>query len=128
MQELRLDSPGPAARARRACRAIIPTNIGTRREEDTASKIEEAYRRFVLRDHVNFVMRAVENSGENGLVVDVGCGGGLLLRMLQERGLAVLGLEKSQAAASAAWKQNRVAVVRGDLAEGAHRAGKPAPW
>ena len=87
-------------------------------EEDTASKIEEQYRRFVLRDHVNFVMRAVENSGENGLVVDVGCGGGLLLRMLRERGLAVLGLEKSHAAASAAWKRNHVAVVRGDLSEG----------
>jgi SAM-dependent methyltransferase len=87
-------------------------------EDDAASKIEEQYRRFVLRDHVNFVMRAMENSGENGLVVDVGCGGGLLLRMLRERGLAVLGLEKSQEAASAAWKRNHVAVVRGDLSEG----------
>jgi len=87
-------------------------------EDDTASKIEEQYRRFVLRDHVNFVMRAVESSGGNGLVVDVGCGGGLLLRMLRERGMAVLGLEKSHEAASAAWKRNHVAVVRGDLSEG----------
>jgi 2-polyprenyl-3-methyl-5-hydroxy-6-metoxy-1,4-benzoquinol methylase len=87
-------------------------------EQDTASKMEEAYRRFVLRDHVNFVMRAVENSGEPGLVVDVGCGGGLLLRMLRERGLPVLGLEKSHRAANAAWKRNHVAVVCGDLSEG----------
>lgn len=87
-------------------------------DEDAASKIEEQYRRFVLRDHVNFVMRALENSKQNGLIVDVGCGGGLLLRMLRERGQAVLGLEKSQEAASAAWKQNHVAVVRGDLSEG----------
>ena len=84
-------------------------------DADAASKIEESYRRLVLRDHLNFVMRAVENSGENALVVDVGCGGGLLLRMLRERGLAVLGLEASHLAATTAWKRNRVAVVCGDL-------------
>jgi SAM-dependent methyltransferase len=95
-------------------------------EEDTASKIEESYRRFVLRDHVRFVMRALENSGENGLVVDVGCGGGLLLRMLRERGLAVLGLEKSHQAATAAWKRNHVAVVQGDLSEGPFERGSCA--
>jgi len=87
-------------------------------DQDTASKIEESYRRFVLRDHVNFVMRTVENLSQPGLVVDVGCGGGLLLRMLRERGLSVLGLETSHQAANAAWKQNHVAVVCGDLSEG----------
>jgi SAM-dependent methyltransferase len=84
---------------------------------DAASRIEEAYRRFVLRDHVNFVMRAIEDSGQSGLVVDVGCGGGLFLKMLHERGLPVLGLETSHPAAIAAWNQNRVAVVCGDLAK-----------
>ena len=86
-------------------------------DENTASRLEEAYRRLVLRDHLNFVMRAVENSGEKGLIVDVGCGGGLLLRMLRERGLAVLGLETSHLAAATAWTRNRVAVVCGDLSE-----------
>lgn len=86
-------------------------------EEDAASKMEEGYRRFVLRDHVNFVMRAVGDSDESGLVVDVGCGGGLLLRMLRERGLPVLGLETLHRAASAAWKQNHVAVVCGELSQ-----------
>jgi SAM-dependent methyltransferase len=85
-------------------------------QADAASKLEEAYRRFVLRDHVNFVMRAVEDSGEKGLLMDVGCGGGLLLRMLRERGLPVLGLETSLPAATSAWKRNGVAVVCGDLA------------
>jgi len=83
--------------------------------QDQASKLEEAYRRFVLRDHVNFVMRALENSTEKGLILDVGCGGGLFLSMLRERGLPVLGLETSKAASKIAWKQNRVAVVCGDL-------------
>ena len=84
-------------------------------QADAASQMEEAYRRFVLRDHVNFVMRAVQDSGEKGLLVDVGCGGGLLLRMLRERGLPVLGLETSLPAATSAWKRNGVAVVCGDL-------------
>jgi 2-polyprenyl-3-methyl-5-hydroxy-6-metoxy-1,4-benzoquinol methylase len=86
-------------------------------ETDTASHLEEAYRRFVLRDHVNFVMRAVQESGQKGLLVDVGCGGGLLLRMLRERGLPVLGLETSLPAATSAWKRNGVAVVCGDLSK-----------
>ena len=83
----------------------------------SATRLEEAYRRFVLRDHLRFVLRAIENSGVSGLVLDVGCGGGLFLRMLEERGVAVLGLEHSHAAAKAAWRQNRVAVVCGDLSK-----------
>ena len=86
-------------------------------QADAASQLEEAYRRFVLRDHVNFVMRAVQDSGEKGLLLDVGCGGGLLLRMLRERGLPVLGLETSLPAATSAWKRNGVAVVCGDLSK-----------
>jgi SAM-dependent methyltransferase len=86
-------------------------------QADAASRLEEAYRRFVLRDHVNFVMRAVEDSGEKGLLLDVGCGGGLLLRLLRERGLPVLGLETSLPAATSAWKRNGVAVVCGDLSK-----------
>jgi SAM-dependent methyltransferase len=106
--------------------AYYPAEYWYAPEEDTASKIEESYRRFVLRDHVNFVMRAVANSGHTGLVVDVGCGGGLLLRMLRERGLSVLGLEKSHQAANAAWKRNHVAVVCGDLSEGPIERGTAA--
>ncbi len=92
-------------------------------QADAASHLEEAYRRFVLRDHVNFVMRAVEDSGEKGLLVDVGCGGGLLLRLLRERGLPVLGLETSLPAATSAWKKNGVAVVCGDLSKSAVERG-----
>jgi SAM-dependent methyltransferase len=83
--------------------------------QDTVSKLEETYRRLVLRDHLSFVLRAVQDSSEDGLVLDVGCGGGLLLRLLQERGLRVAGLETSRAAASAAWAHNGVRVVCGDL-------------
>ena len=81
-----------------------------------ASRMEQIYRRFVVRDHVNFVSRAIRDSGERGLVLDVGCGGGLFLRLLRERGLPVLGLETSMEAAELAWHSNNIAVIRGDLA------------
>jgi SAM-dependent methyltransferase len=84
--------------------------------KDAASEMEEAYRRFVLRDHVNFVLRALADSGESGPVLDVGCGGGLFLGMLQERGFEVLGLDNSRAAAQGAWTHHRVRVILGDLA------------
>ena len=83
--------------------------------QDATSQLEEAYRRFVLRDHLKFVLGAVQHATANGLLLDVGCGGGLLLRLLQERGVRVAGLETSQAAASAAWKHNGVRVICGDL-------------
>jgi SAM-dependent methyltransferase len=82
---------------------------------NTADRLEEYYRRFVLRDHVRFVKRAIEASGENGVVLDVGCGGGLFLRMLKERGVAVAGLDFSLEAASIAWRMNRVPAVCGNL-------------
>ena len=84
---------------------------------DAASRLEETYRRFVLRDHLRFVLRAAEDGPEKGLLLDVGCGGGLLLRLLQERGLRVAGLETSEAAAAAAWEHNRVRVLCADLAQ-----------
>ena len=90
---------------------------------DTASRLEEAYRRFVLRDHLSFVMQAVEDSDEDGIVLDVGCGGGLLLGRLQQLGLRVAGLDNSTSAASAAWTSNQVRVVCGDLSQSPLRSG-----
>ncbi len=108
---IRLDPrPSPQELAR-----YYPAEYWYAPNSDGVSRLEEAYRRFVLRDHVNFVMRAVEESEAKGVVLDVGCGGGLLLRMLRERGLSGMGLENSQAAAIAALKQNGVTVVCGDM-------------
>lgn len=85
-------------------------------EQDATSRLEEFYRRAVLRDHIRFVLKAIENSGlEQGLVLDCGCGGGLFLKMLAERGYPVAGLDFSLAAATVAWRQNGVPVVCGKL-------------
>ncbi|MBK9166913.1 MAG: class I SAM-dependent methyltransferase [Bryobacterales bacterium] len=84
---------------------------------DAVSELTELYRRLVLYDHVWFVERARRDSGETGPVLDVGCGGGLLLRMLHERGLRVLGLDFALSAASAAWRHNAVPAICGTLSQ-----------
>ncbi|MGI8745171.1 MAG: class I SAM-dependent methyltransferase [Bryobacteraceae bacterium] len=86
-------------------------------EKTFAGKLEELYRRFVVRDHVNFVSRAIRDSGEQGLILDVGCGGGLFLGLLREQGLPVLGMETSRDAAEVAQRTNHIAVICGDLAK-----------
>jgi len=87
-----------------------------------ADRLEEAWRRLVLSDHLEFVRRALRDSGESGLVLDVGCGGGLFLRLLRERGLPVLGLDLSPQAAAVAWKHNQVPAACAPL----HAAPLPA--
>jgi SAM-dependent methyltransferase len=81
-------------------------------EFTAAGRLEQAYRRFVLRDHLHFVERAIRESEEEGLVLDVGCGGGLFLQMLRQRaGVRVLGLDFSLEAANVAWRRSGVPAV-----------------
>ncbi len=80
-----------------------------------ADRLEEAYRRLVLRDHVSFVDRAIRESGESGPVLDTGCGGGLFGKLLAERGHRAIGLDLSADAARVAWTQNRVPAICASL-------------
>ena len=84
--------------------------------ENAASRMEERYRRLVLRDHLLFVERALGEAGEKGPVLDVGCGGGLFLGMLRERGYKVLGLDVSEKAAGLTWQRQHVPAITGELA------------
>ena len=77
-------------------------------EGSAAGRLEEIYRRIVMRDHVRFVERALRESQENGPVLDVGCGGGLFLGMLRGRGFAGIGADFSIDAARVAWRANGV--------------------
>lgn len=79
--------------------------------DTTAERLEQQYRRFVLRDHVRFVERALADSEEDGIILDVGCGGGLFLKMMAERGARVVGLDFSLDAGVVAWRRNAVPVV-----------------
>jgi len=89
--------------------------------------MEEFYRRLVLLDHVHFMERAIREAkaADSGgaMVLDVGCGGGLLLRVLKERGHKVLGLDFSLDAASIAWRQNGVPAFCGTLTQAPLAAG-----
>jgi SAM-dependent methyltransferase len=76
-----------------------------------ADRLEDAYRRIVLRDHVSFVDRAIRDSGESGPVLDIGCGGGLFGKLLAERGHRAAGLDTSLDAAGVAWRQNGVPTI-----------------
>ncbi len=85
-----------------------PGNYWFMPESSAASRLEELYRRIALSDHVRFVERALRESEESGPVLDVGCGGGLFLGMMRERGARVVGLDFSIDAARAAWISNKV--------------------
>lgn len=65
----------------------------------------------MLRDHIRFVDRALRESELTGTVLDVGCGGGLFLKMLGERGHSVVGLDFSLDAATVAWRHSGVPAI-----------------
>lgn len=91
--------------------------------ENLAGRLEQAYRRIVLRDHAAFVRRAISAAGGRGPVLDVGCGSGLLLRALKKHGVAVTGLDFSPTAASIAWRANGVPCACGNPATPPFRDG-----
>jgi SAM-dependent methyltransferase len=91
--------------------------------EGTAGHLEETYRKLVLRDHVNFVHRALQETRLSGAIVDVGCGGGLFPRLLAQRGHRVYGLDYSTQAASTAWRVNGVPAAAAVLSGAPLRPG-----
>jgi len=116
---MRLDpQPDPAE-----SRQYHPENYWFAPDQTTAGRLEEAYRRLVLRDHARFVERALSDSGVRGPLLDVGCGGGLFLGTMRERGLSVVGLDNSAAAVAIAWGRQHVPAVCGVLEHAPLRAG-----
>lgn len=84
-------------------------------EEDASGRLADAYRRFVLADHVRFVARALRECEANGPVLDVGCGGGLFLKSLGGYDVPVFGLDVAVSAAGVAWNRNGVPTVCASL-------------
>jgi SAM-dependent methyltransferase len=80
-----------------------------------AGRAEEAYRRLLIRDHIRFLKAAYQHAGGDGLLLDVGCGGGLLAGMLRAQNVPAMGLDTSLEASSLAWHRHGVPAMVGDL-------------
>lgn len=93
---------------------------------EIADRLGQIYRRFVLRDHLHFARRAIAASGEAGVVLDVGCGGGLFLSVLAESGSRVVGLDLSLDAAKIAWLRHGVPTVCASLSRTPFASGSCA--
>ena len=78
------------------------------------TKLESAYRRLALRDHISFIVRAAGNRSGVDLL-DVGCGSGTLLGLLKRRGFRPVGVDFSPEAARVAATENGVRVIVGSL-------------
>jgi SAM-dependent methyltransferase len=97
-------------------RSYYPSNYWYVPDANVTDRLEQRYRRFVLRDHIHFAEQALQSSTAKGTILDVGCGGGLFLKMLSERGWPnVAGLDFSLDAATAAWWGAGVPAVCGTL-------------
>lgn len=103
-------------------RRYYPDNYWFAPERGAAARLEDAYRRFVLRDHANFVVTALKGIAP-GPLLDLGCGGALFGRMMRERGHPTVGLDFSRQAARVAWGANGVPVAVGDFAAAPLRPG-----
>jgi len=119
---LRLD-PQPS---RGELRRFYPEKYWFAPDESAAGRMEESWRRIVLRDHVRFVTRALRTAGSRGPLLDVGCGGGLFLGMMRERGFQVMGLDLSREAASMAWRLHKSPAVVAEFATAPLRAASLA--
>jgi SAM-dependent methyltransferase len=116
---LRLDPQPPPEELHR----YYPANYWFAPDASLAARLEERYRRTVLRGHVDFVERALRSSSARGPLLDVGCGGGLFLGMMRERGFRVAGLDFSREAAALAWRLHSAPAVAADLERAPFRAG-----
>jgi SAM-dependent methyltransferase len=104
---IRLEPP-PAPRE---LHRYYPDNYWFAPGPGAASRLEETYRRLVLRDHVQFAAEAIARSSAQGPLLDAGCGGGLFLGMMRQRGVRVLGLDYSREAAAIAWSRQQAPSV-----------------
>jgi SAM-dependent methyltransferase len=92
-------------------------------DRSAAGKLEEQYRRLVLRDHVRFVEASLRASRARGPLLDVGSGGGLFLGVMRERGFRAAGLDFSAKAAAIAWRRQQAPTVCAMLERAPFRPG-----
>lgn len=106
---------------------FYPQNYWFEPDAGSVSSLTETYRRFVIRDHVNFALNSLRSVGPLGgrkpVLLDVGCGGGLFAHFVQRAGFPALGLDFSIDAARVAWRTNQVPAFVGSLTQAPLAAG-----
>ena len=120
-------------------RDYYPPNYWFAPAASTADRLEQWYRRLVLRDHLQFVERAIREVAREesrraaapGMILDVGCGGGLFLEVLHERGAGrdgrrLAGLDFSLDAANMTWRRAGVPAVCATLSRAPFAPGSCA--
>ena len=80
------------------------------------SRIEEYWRRFLLRDHVQFVKSALRRADVAGPVLEVASRGGWFLQQIASRNRPVVAMDFDISAASASWHSKRLPALCGTLA------------
>jgi len=105
---IRLD-PSPGAPATLDHPSRWPTG------DSAADRFERTYRRFLFTDHAGFILRAIDEAGDGGPVLDLSPEGGFLRAILIQHGLPVIGLDHSEEAAAANRKEHGTTAVRADL-------------
>ena len=73
-----------------------PTKYWWKTDETLLGKITEFYRKITLWDHVRFITASPRSTGP---ILDIGSGGGSLVRALRKHGIPAAGLDNSQVAA-----------------------------
>jgi len=80
------------------------------------SKLEKAYREFVINDHVRFLTQCARNSSkEERLLLDIGCGNGTFLNSARARGFKPHGMDASARAVEIAGSQYGIPVRQGEI-------------
>jgi SAM-dependent methyltransferase len=100
--------------------SFYPPNYWWESDRSPSGRLAEIYRRLVLMDHVHFVTHDIDRSAP---VLDVGCGGGLLVHALRKKGLKAHGLDPSGVAARRARGRYGLTVTQGRLPDAPFAAG-----
>jgi len=93
-------------------KTFYPEQYWWEADNSIGGRLGDLYRRFVLNDHVKFVTSAMEAPGP---VLDIGCGGGLLVEALSDQGYGVLGADTSVKAAQVCLNRAQVPAVCASL-------------
>ena len=113
---IRIDPMPSAAEAA----TFYPDKYWWKPDSSTSGRLAEIYRQLVLIDHAHFVTHDIDRAG---LILDVGCGGGLLVHALRKRGLKAFGLDPAVGAARSAHERYGPNVVRGMVPQAPFKPG-----